>query len=209
MSTEKLYKIIWKTTGFIEGVTFRESELPDHNRDEVLGPDREYVEAVPGTPLYKLYVDVTSEVNTDIRLTDVDLNSTTYNWETNELNIVYFPDLVWDDIRAARNTMLAGCDNMFNEDTPDPLKSEWIEHRQLLRDMITREQAANRSPSTVKWNDYIPPFPPSARIGVPDSEKSGCAWYKGKNTYPSAAIIGSPESLAAYEEFQRMNNSTP
>jgi hypothetical protein len=62
--TEKLYKIIWKETssnpGFIESLTFKESELPDHNRAEVLGPDREYVEAVPGSKLYLFTVDMST-----------------------------------------------------------------------------------------------------------------------------------------------------
>lgn len=205
MSTEKIYRIVWKTTGFIEAHDFKESELAVHNKDEVLGPDRDYVEVLPGTLFHTLYVDQ-DKVNhaTDGDILNIDLLSTTYNWETGELNIVYFPESNWDDIRASRNTMLTACDNMFNFDTPDPLKSEWIEYRQLLRDMISREIAAGRTPSTVKWHDYVPPFPPSARIGVPDEEKASCAWYKGDQTYPPQAIIGSPESLAVAEEAARI-----
>lgn len=205
MSTEKIYRIVWKTTGFIEGHTYKESELAIENKDEVLGPDRDYVEVVPGTLFHTLYIDQ-SNVNhaTDIDILNVDLVSTTYNWETGELNVVYFPDRNWDDIRATRNEMLKASDAFFNVDTPDPLKTEWIEYRQLLRDIVTRETAAGRTPSTVKWNDYVPPFPPSARIGVPDEEKPTCPWYKGDNTFPPQAIVGSPECIAAAEEAARI-----
>jgi len=117
------------------------------------------------------------------RLWDVIRDACTWNWETNELNLVYRPLPNWDDIRMQRNTLLAASDNMFNEDTPDPLKTEWLEHRARLRDLINREQTAGRTPSTVFWNDYVPPYPPSARNGVPDDIKPQCVWYvEGKYT---------------------------
>jgi hypothetical protein len=209
MSDEKLYKLVWMkdspNPGFIEPQTYRESEIPeDHNFHEVVGPHRNYVEAIPGTDFYILFVDSNIlDPETHENLMNVDKDLTRYNWDTGSLDIVYFPDRVWDDIRAVRNIMLSSCDNMFNEDTPDPLKSEWIEYRQMLRNMISREQAAERTPDTVKWNDYVPPFPKSARIGVPEDQKLSCAWYKGKDTYPPEAIIGSPESTSAHEEFIR------
>lgn len=207
MSQENVYVVIWKENspnpGQIEGARYKESQLPDHNRDEVLGPHREFVQAIPGTPLYSLFVEPSS-ITADSELWNVDIASCRWNWDNSQLNLVYFPPTGWDDIRMGRNNMLAASDNMFNEDTPDPLKSEWVEYRALLRGMIVREQAAGRTPDTVKWNDYVPPFPPSARIGVPDSEKASCPWYKGSNTYPPQAIIGSPESIAAHAEFLRI-----
>lgn len=212
MSTEKLYKIIWTqdspTPGRIEELSFLESQLPVHNREEVLGEFRDYVEVVPGSQMYKLYVDQSTINSTETELLEVDLLATTYNWETTELNLVYLPELGWDNIRAARNTMLASSDNMFNIDTPDPLKSEWIEYRQLLRDMIKREIDAGNTPTTVEWYHYVPPFPASARIGVPDDKKALAVWYKAENTYPPAAIIGSVESNAAAEEAAKITGSS-
>ena len=183
---EKVFLIIWKedspNPGFVENLRFRESELAIHNKLEVLGPYRDYVEAVPGTNLHTLYIDA-SALTPDHELWDVNLAACTYNWSTGEVNLVYKPENVWDDVRLARNRMLAASDNMFNVDTPDPLKTDWIEYRALLREMISREQAAGRTPSTVFWNDYIPPYPPSARNGVPDDIKPLCVWYvEGKYT---------------------------
>ena len=81
--------------------------------------------------------------------------------------------------------MLASSDNMFNIDTPDPLKSDWIEYRALLRDIVDREQTAGRTPTTVFWHDYVPPYPMSARNGVPDDIKPQCVWYvEGKYSSP-------------------------
>jgi hypothetical protein len=211
MSTEKIYRIVWKANsanpGRIESNNYKELELPDHNRDEVLGPDREFVEVVPGSTFYRTFIDSAdvSHIN-DTDLLDLDLAACTYNWETNDINMVYKPPMVWDDVRSARNNMLKGSDNMFNVDTPDPLKSEWIEYRQLLRNLITREIAAGRTPDTVHWHDYVPPFPKSARIGVPDSEKPNCAWYKGEDTYPPEAVIGHEAGLDAQAEFERLKN---
>jgi len=211
MTNEKIYKIVWKddspNAGLIEPLTYKESELPDHNRDEVLGPHREFVEVVPGSVFYRLMID-SSDIDhaTDADLLNVDLGMTTYNWETQELNLVFYPPRVWDDIRSARNNMLKASDNMFNFDTPDPLKTEWITYRQLLRDMIAREIAAGRTPETVFWNDYVPPFPHSARIGIPPDIKAKCVWYKGKDTYPPSAIIDSPECQAAQAEAERIKS---
>jgi hypothetical protein len=211
MSQENVYVVIWKedspNPGHIEGTRYNESQLPVHNKDEVLGPHREFVQTIPGTSLHSLFVDPSS-VTADSELWNVDLASCTWNWASNQLNLVYFPPTGWDDVRMARNNMLAASDNMFNEDTPDPLKSEWVEYRALLRGMIVREQAAGRTPDTVKWNDYLPPFPSSARIGVFDSEKASCAWYKGDNTYPPQAIIGSAESIASYTEYLRITGQS-
>jgi hypothetical protein len=209
MSTEKIYRIVWKADspnpGHIESTNYKETELPDHNREEVLGPYREFVEVVPGSLFYRVFVDSSDVSHTDdTDLLDLNIAACTYNWETNGINMVYKPPMVWDDVRSARNNMLKGSDNMFNVDTPDPLKTEWVEYRQLLRDLITRELAAGRTPDTVFWHDYVPPFPKSARIGVPDSEKPNCVWYKGENTYPPEAIIGSPESLAVAAEAERL-----
>lgn len=207
MSTEKIYRIVWTQDspqpGVIEQNTYKESELCIHNKEEVLGPHRDYVEVVPGTPFYILYID-SSDIESHPTLMNIDLANCKYNWETNDIDLVYMPPMVWDDIRLVRNEMLKGSDNMFNSDTPNPLKSEWVEYRQLLRNLISREIAAGRTPDTVFWHDYVPPFPKSARIGVPDSEKPNCAWYKGKDTYPPEAIIGSPESLAVVAEAERL-----
>jgi hypothetical protein len=207
MSTEKIYRIVWTQDspqpGVIEQINYTESELCIHNKEEVLGPYRDYVEVVPGTPFYILYID-SSDIESHPTLMNMDLAACKYNWETNDIDLVYIPPMVWDDIRLVRNEMLKGCDNMFNSDTPNPLKSEWVEYRQLLRNLIAREIAAGRTPDTVFWHDYVPPFPKSARIGVPDSEKPNCAWYKGEDTYPPEAIIGSPESLAVAAEAERL-----
>ena len=209
MTNEKIYKIVWladgPNAGLIEPLVYKESELPDHNRDEVLGPHREFVEVVPGSLFYRLLVD-SSDIDhaTETELLNVDLSMVTYNWETQEIDLVYFPSREWDDVRAARNDALKGSDNMFNVDTPNPLKSEWVTYRQLLRDMISREQAAGRTPSTVFWHDYIPPFPKSARIGVPKDIKAKCVWYKGADTYPPEAIIDSPECQAAQAEAEKI-----
>lgn len=191
---EKIFLVIWtadsETPGLIGGGRFKEHELAVHNKDEVLGPYREYVEAVPGTNLYVLYV-TPHLLNPDHELWDTDIGACTYNWETGDLNLVYKPDPVWDDIRHARNNMLAASDNMFNVDTPDPLKSDWVAHRALLREMITREQAAGRTPKTVFWHDYVPPYPLSARNGVPDDIKPQCVWYvEGK--YESCPPLPNP-----------------
>lgn len=210
MTIEKAYLLIWKDNsnnpGYIEHRVFAEDHIPeDHNFDEVVGDYRDFVEAVPGTLLYRLYVN--SQVMDDPETpyeTVKSITSSKYNWNTNELDLTFLPSRTWDDIRHERNLMLQASDFMFNEDTPDPLKTEWIEFRASLRDLITIEQAAGRTPDTVKWNDYIPPFPYSGRIGVPDDVKASCAWYKGDNTFPPQAIIGSPESIAAHEEFLRI-----
>lgn len=183
---EKVFLVVWKedssNPGLIENLRYRESELAIHNKLEVLGEHRDYVEAVPGSALYLLYIDA-STLTPDHELWDINLEQCTYNWSTGELNLVYKPDNVWDDIRLARNGMLSASDNMFNIDTPDPLKSDWIAYRALLREMISREQAAGRTPSTVFWNDYVPPYPLSARNGVPDDIKPLCVWYvEGKYT---------------------------
>lgn len=186
MTTEKQYLIVWTADstqpGYIEPRRLKESELPDHNRAEVLGPFREFLEIQSGSTLEQLFLNPGS-ITQGHPLWDVLVGSCTWNWETNELNLVYRPQPNWDDVRMQRNTLLASSDNMFNEDTPDPLKSEWLEHRALLRELINREQAAGRTPSTVFWNDYVPPYPPSARNGVPDDIKPLCVWYvEGKYT---------------------------
>ena len=151
---EKLFLIIWKansaTPGLIETIKYKESELAVHNKDEVLGPFREYVELIPGSNLDRLMYNA-GDITEDDPLFDVNIGACTWNWETNDLNLVYKPELNWDDIRAQRNVMLAAGDNMFNFDTPDPLKTDWVEHRALLRDLINREQAAGRTPKTVFW----------------------------------------------------------
>lgn len=176
--TEKLYKIIWKETsanpGYIENLIFKESELPDHNRAEVLGPDREYVEVLPDSNLYFLTVDKSS----------IDQNHPLWNtyashwdWDANDVVIEEFPPLTWDDIRFQRNGMLAASDNTFNIDTPDLIKQAWIDYRALLRDLPAREEAAGRTPNTVFWNDYLPPFPTSARSGLTEEEAAKCVWY--------------------------------
>lgn len=188
MSNSKIYKIIWtadsQVPGLVENLTYKENELAVHNRDEVLGPYREYVEAVPGTKLYKLFVEpltITPEDNLD----NVNLEACRYNWETSDVDVEYFPEKNWDDIRLLRNQLLADSDSRFNIDTPDPMKTEWVEHRQLLRDMIAREEAAGRTPETVFWHDYLPPYPRSARNGVPDDIKPLCVWYEeGKYSSP-------------------------
>lgn len=213
MSTEKVYLLVWKADsthpGLIEHRVFKESEIPDeHNIDEVVGDYREFVEAVPGTLFYRLYVDRQVIDNPETPYETLkSITSSKYNWETGSLDLTFLPPRTWDDIRFERNNMLAASDNMFNEDTPDPLKSEWVEFRALLRDLIDREKAAGRTPDTVKWTDYVPPYPYSARIGVPDDVKATCVWYKGADTFPPQAIIGSPESIAAHEEFLKIQNS--
>jgi len=204
MSNEKIYRMIWTADspypGMIEQHNFRESELPDHNRDEVLGPYRDYVEIIPGSNLYKLFIaNHTIDAESESHLLDVDLTKTRYNWSTGDIDIVYMPELTWDDVRQVRNNMLFASDHMFNFDTPDPLKTEWIEYRQLLRDLPEREQAKGNTPSTVYWHDYVPPWPHSARIGVPDEHTVQAAWYKGDDTYPPSALPGSPESIARDE----------
>jgi hypothetical protein len=209
MSNEKIYKMIWKedspNPGYIEQHIYKEGELPDHNSDEVLGPYREFVEITPGSEIYKLFLaNHTIDPDTESHLIDVDLSATRYNWSTHELNLVYIPELSWDDVRFARNNMLKSSDTMFNIDTPEPLKTEWIEHRQLLRDLITREKAKGNTPSTVDWYDYVPPFPHSARIGVSDEDTVKAAWYKGENTYPASALPGSAESIARDQEAARV-----
>ena len=203
--------MVWKADsinpGHIEQINYKESDIPDHNRSEILGPNREFVEVVPGSDFYTLFIDASDVVHSvDVKYINVDMAACTYNWETGDVNITYLPPRVWDDIRVSRNLMLGSSDNMFNVDTPNPLKTEWMEYRQLLRDLISREIAAGRTPDTVFWHDYVPPWPKSARIGVPDNIKPDCAWYKGKNTFPPEAIVGSPESLAVQAEFERMNN---
>ena len=198
MTTEKQYLIIWKADsarpGAIESFRFKESELADsHNRDEVLGPFREYVEIPAGSILEKLFVNM-GDVRQGDDLFDVLVGECTWNWATSELNLVYRPEPNWDDIRAQRNMILASSDNMFNFDTPDPLKTDWLEHRALLRELIDREQAAGRTPATVFWHDYLPPYPQSARNGVPDDIKPLCVWFvEGKYSSPAlppAAPIG-------------------
>ena len=208
MTIENKYMMIWNASstvpGFVEPHVYAEADRPGPDiEDQITGPLREFVLAVPGTWLYKIFVDP-STFETGDRDVDLDIANSHYDWETGDVVPVYYPERTWDDIRQARNNMLAGSDNFFNEDTPEPLKTEWVEHRQLLRDLITREQAAGRTPRTVKWTDYVPPYPPSARIGVPDDIKPTCAWYKGDDTFPPQAIAGSPESLAAHEEFLKI-----
>lgn len=177
---EKTFFMVWTADspnpGHIEGARFKESELATHNREEVLGPNRDYVEAVPGTDFHTVFVEPDA-INMDHPLWDLNIRECTYNWTTGDLNLVFRPEALWDDIRLARNNMLAASDNMFNVDTPDPLKSDWVAHRALLREMISREVAAGRTPSTVFWHDYTPPYPLTARNGVPDDIKPLCVWY--------------------------------
>jgi hypothetical protein len=210
MTNEKIYKIVWlddsPNAGLIEPTLYKELDLPDHNRDEVLGPHREFVEVVPGTLFYKLFIHNDLDHSIDTELLNVDLPLVTYNWETQDVNLVFLPSWEWDDIRAARNAALAGSDNLFNFDTPEPLRTQWVEYRQSLRELIDREIAAGRTPSTVFWNDYVPPFPKSARVGIPPDIKVKCAWYKGKNTYPPEAIVNSPECLAAQAEAEKLKS---
>jgi len=208
MSNEKIYRMIWTADspnpGFIEHNNYTEDELPVHNADEVLGPYRTFVEIIPGTDLYKLFLaNHTIDKDTESHLLNVDLVATRYNWETKDLDLIYIPEPTWDDIRQARNNMLHHSDEMFNFDTPEPLKTEWVEYRQLLRDLPAREQAKGNTPSTVYWHDYVPPWPHSARIGVPDEHTVQAAWYKGDDTYPPSALPGSPESLARDDEAAR------
>lgn len=176
--TEKLYKIIWKASsanpGYIENLTFKESELPDHNRAEVLGPDREYVEAVPGSKLHFFTID-SSALTADHEF--FNKVPSHWDWEVNDLIINDIPPLTWDDVRLMRNSMLSSCDNTFNIDTPDSIKQQWIDHRALLRDLPDRELAAGRTPDTVFWNDYLPPFPASARGGLTQEQAAQCVWY--------------------------------
>ena len=186
MTTETQYLMVWKADsarpGHIENLRYKQSELPVHNREEVLGPFREFLEIQPGSNLEKLWING-GDIRQGHPLWDVLPGACTWNWETNDLNLVYRPEPNWDDVRMQRNSMLASSDNMFNEDTPDPLKSDWVEHRALLRDLINREQAAGRTPGTVFWHDYVPPYPLSARNGVPDDIKPTCVWYvEGKYT---------------------------
>jgi predicted O-linked N-acetylglucosamine transferase (SPINDLY family) len=60
MTNEKIYKMVWlddsPNAGLIEPTLYKESDLPDHNRDDVLGPHREFVEVVPGTLFYKVFI---------------------------------------------------------------------------------------------------------------------------------------------------------
>lgn len=212
MTIEKAYLLIWKDNsnnpGYIEHRVFAEEHLPDHNYDEVVGEYRDFVEAVPGTLLYRLYVDRQVMDNPETPYETLkSITISKYNWTTGDLDLTFLPPRTWDDIRFERNQMLLASDFMFNEDTPDPLKSEWLAYRAALRELVTTEQEAGRDPETVKWSDYIPPFPYSARIGVPDEVKLTCTWYKGNATFPPQAIIGSPESVAAHEEFLRIQNS--
>ena len=190
MTTEidKIFLVIHKdssnTPGQILGGRYKESELAIENKLEVIGTDCDYVEAVPGTNLHTLYV-IPETLNPDHELWDLNLAACTYNWSTNDVNLVFRVEGAWDDIRLARNNMLASSDNMFNVDTPDPLKSDWVAYRALLREMISREIAAGRTPGTVFWHDYTPPYPRSARNGVPDDIKPLCVWYEeGKYESP-------------------------
>ena len=177
-TSEKVYLIIWKedspNPGFIEHVKFKESELCDHNKEEVLGPYREYVEAIPGSKLWHLFIDA-SEVDSEHEL--FNYRASHWDWSLQDVVINEIPPITWDDVRFARNQMLAASDNMFNIDTPDEIKQQWIDHRKLLRELIDREQAAGRTPDTVFWNDYLPPFPASARGGLTEDEAKKCVWY--------------------------------
>lgn len=175
---EKFYKMVWKSTsdrpGYIESTIYTEAQLPVHNRDQVLGPDREFVEILPGTNFWTILFDQ-DNIDKDHELWDYRISH--WDWDLNEVVIETYPPLTWDDIRLRRNTMLSVTDNQFNIDTPEPLKTQWIEHRQLLRDLPDRELAANRTPDTVFWNDYLPPYPESARAGLSDEEAAKCVWY--------------------------------
>lgn len=176
--SEKVFLIIWKkdspNPGLIEHIIFKESELCDHNKEEVLGPYRDYVEAVPGSRLWHMFVD-SSELNQDHELWNH--SALHWDWEKMDVEIEPYPEMTWDDIKFQRNQMLASSDSMFNFDTPEPLKQQWIDHRELLRNMIDREKEAGRTPDTVFWNDYLPPFPLSARGGLTEEEASKCVWY--------------------------------
>jgi Phage tail assembly chaperone protein len=204
MSNEKYYKMVWKATsanpGMIEGTLYTEDQIPDSsNINEVLGPDREFVEVKPGTNFYQLFISHNDPVNPD--LLNVDVGSARYNWEIEDVTFSYYPEPTWEQVIVQRNQMLSASDTMFNFDTPDPLKTEWLEYRQLLRDLPEREKAKGNTPATVYWHDYVPPWPHTARIGVPDEHTVKAAWYKGENTYPASALPGSPECIARDETF--------
>lgn len=180
---EPVYKMIWKdgsqNAGYIEHAVYKQSQLPEHNREEVLGPDREFVEAPIDSPLYLICVD-NSLVTKEHPLWEH--RAVRWDWQNNELITETPPPLTWDDIRMTRNIMLASSDNMFNIDTPDPLKQQWIDNRQLLRELPEREQAADRTPNTVFWDDYLPPYPASARGGLTDEDAAKCVWYDSSTT---------------------------
>jgi hypothetical protein len=178
LENEQLYKIIWfadsPNPGYIEPVTFKKSELPVHNRAEVLGMYRDYVEVLPGSNLWHLCVDG-SLVDQTHELWDMKVIG--WDWDKQEVIVEPLPPITWDDIKLRRNGMLAISDTMFNFDTPDPLKTQWMEYRQLLRDLPARESAAGNTPTTVFWNDYIPPYPVSARAGIAIADAKKCVWY--------------------------------
>jgi len=73
-------------------------------------------------------------------------------------------DMTWDDVRGARDFLLAGSDARVRPDVPDSIKNEWITWRQKLRDI----------PST--WADKEPwevlfPVQPTAGIKPPETEE--------------------------------------
>lgn len=178
VTTQAFYKMVWKDTsdrpGYIEDTIYTEEQLPVHNRDQVLGPDREFVEILPNTAFWTMTFD-TGSIDKDHELWNTSI--TGWDWTTNDVVIEPYPPLTWDDVRLRRNTMLASCDNQFNIDTPEPMKSKWLEHRQLLRELPERELAAKRTPDTIFWNDYIPPYPESERAMLTDEEAAKCVWY--------------------------------
>ena len=177
-TTEPMFKMIWKAgsqyPGQIEHTVYTQSQLPVHNMDEVLGPDRVFVEATPGSNLWHLCVDGSL---VDPSHTLWNATPVCWNWEINDIEYAFPLPITWDDIRFQRNNFLASSDAMFNIDTVEPLKQQWIDHRQLLRDLPERELAAGRTPETVFWDDYLPPYPLSARGGIPAEDAMKCVWY--------------------------------
>ena len=194
--TERMFKMIWKAAsqypGQIEHTVYTQSQLPDHNMDEVLGPDREFVEAIPGSKLWHLCVD-RSAIDPSHELWSA--IPVCWNWETNDVDHAFPPPITWDDIRLQRNNFLASSDAMFNIDTPEPLKQQWVDQRQLLRDLPARELTAGRTPETVFWDDYLPPYPASARGGLSEADAIKCVWHLS-----NAAVVEAVLAVETTEE---------
>jgi hypothetical protein len=168
-SQQKVYKLIWSADspnpGYIDHGLYIEDHIPeDHNYDEVIGPHREFVEILPGTDDWKVWVDpgAIDIFNGDAHLIHLDINASHYDWSQKKFVYIQMPGPTWDDVKKARNSLLTSSDNMFNFDTPEPLRSEWLFYRECLRQLIENEKANGREAATVHMP--VPPAPISARL---------------------------------------------
>jgi len=68
-----------------------------------------------------------------------------YDFETGEFNLPvkdleaegWSTDITWEEVREVRNKLLEGTDGRISTDMPQAIQQQWIDYRNLLRDLPT------------------------------------------------------------------------